>query len=352
VTGSHISLFSGVGMTDLAAEQLGFKTIATAEIDPFNRRVIAKRFPNAVHHDDVRKVTATGGSPNPCADLNLLVRRPLLVSGGFPCQDVSDAGMKAGLDGARSGLWTEMLRVIKEFQPDYVLAENVAALRSRGLDRVLNDLHHAGYDVQWECIPAGAVGAPHLRDRIWIGAVKRGAQARKSWATGDKQIGYVQGPGRGVLHKAEAVTKLPRAGSMVGGLVFQRETRYTIKTAKVRMQAEPLPSYPTPSVQDGKSGPGTSPKRTGGKNLRTHIRDIDGDHKLNPTWLEWMMGVPEGWTNPDLANADLVEHNGWTVEPMPRVDGKAPHRIPRVVALGNGLVPQVAAVALRSLLEW
>jgi site-specific DNA-cytosine methylase len=447
MTGSHISLFSGVGMTDLAAEKLGFKTVATAEIDPFNRRVLRKRFPDAAHFADVRDVRATSGYVVKYAPG---VRKvPLLLSGGFPCQDVSNAGTKAGLDGARSGLWTEMLRVISEFQPEYVLAENVAALRSRGLDRVLNDLHHAGYDVQWECIPAGAVGAPHLRDRIWIGAVHRDHRTRSS--SGDKLLGAVLRPVRGIARAGAPVTKLPRAGCMHGGLVFERKSAYTIKAAKACMKGEPLPTptanddnkspeahlamkarlpggarrqitslqvlakagfpedrgrslsqqlfptaedaeawrngerptfptptkqdgannggpaqmrrnslplnafvrvYPTPSAQDGMSGPGTSPKRAGGKNLRTAINDTDGDYKLSPRWVEWLMGVPQDWTNPDVANDDLVPHNGWIDEPLPRVDGEAPHRRQRLMALGNGLVPQVAAIALNSLLRW
>lgn len=91
-----------------------------------------------------------------------------LVTGGFPCQDISVAGRGEGIEGSRSGLWSEMSRIIGLIRPRYVLVENVSALLSRGLDRVLGDLSQIGYDAEWHCIPAAAVGAPHRRDRVWI----------------------------------------------------------------------------------------------------------------------------------------------------------------------------------------
>lgn len=90
------------------------------------------------------------------------------ICGGFPCQDISTAGKGAGLAGARSGLWWEFHRLIAETRPKWVIAENVSALRSRGLDQILGGLAALGYDAEWHCIPASAVGAPHRRDRIWI----------------------------------------------------------------------------------------------------------------------------------------------------------------------------------------
>lgn len=427
--GDHISLFSGVGMTDIAAEAHGFRTVATAEIDEFNRKVLGRRFPAARHYNDVRQIKADGS----CIALRSL-KRPLLVSGGFPCQDVSGAGHGKGLDGERSGLWSEFKRVIGEFKPEYVLIENVSMLRSRGLDRVLSDLHKLGYDAQWDCIPAAAVGAPHLRDRIWIGAVKRGA-SRNREALEVKIIGHVEK--NRVYFEGAPFAKFPRAGAQIGGLVFRREPQATIKAAKAALaehqhgceatptRAWPTPDasvaqdgeqpatwlarrevlkakgtngngagmplamavkllptptkqdgsnnggpaqfernslplnayvkvYPTPTTRDGIAGPGTSPKRAGGKNLRTVINEQDGDYKLAPTWVEWLMGLPEGWTNPDVPNDDLSPHAGWVGmdEPAPRVEPGAPYRRQRLHALGNGLVPQVAAVAINDLLNW
>src|SRR5208282_3242190 len=113
---------------------------------------------------------------------------PSILCGGFPCQDISNAGKRAGIDGERSGLWSEFARLIGELRPRYAIMENVAALLGRGLERVLGDLASIGYDAEWHCIPASAVGAPHRRDRVWIVAYanrdnghRRGSPMQMGW---------------------------------------------------------------------------------------------------------------------------------------------------------------------------
>jgi DNA (cytosine-5)-methyltransferase 1 len=156
-----LDLFSGIGGFSLGLERTGgFETVAFCEIDPFCRRVLAKHWPNVRQYEDVRTLTA-----------DTLRRDGIAVDvicGGFPCQDISNAGGQAGLDGERSGLWSEYSRLIGELGPAFVLVENVSALLGRGLDRVLGDLATIGFDAEWHCIPASAIGAPHQRDRIWI----------------------------------------------------------------------------------------------------------------------------------------------------------------------------------------
>lgn len=157
-----ISMFAGIGGFDLGLERTGgFKTIAVAEVDPYASQVLALRFPDAVNLGDVTK------AEYPDADV---------ICAGFPCQDISYAGAGAGLAGARSGLFWEVVRAIGVVRPQYVILENVAALLSRGLDVVLKALAEVGYDAEWHCIPASAVGAPHRRDRIWIIAYPRSEQ--------------------------------------------------------------------------------------------------------------------------------------------------------------------------------
>jgi len=131
------------------------RVIWQSEIDPYASAVLKKHWPHVPNHGDIRTITAA-------------VERPDVLCGGFPCQDISNAGKRAGIDGERSGLWSEFARVIGELRPDYVLVENVAALLGRGLERVLGDLAALGFDAEWHCIPASAVGAPHRRDRIWL----------------------------------------------------------------------------------------------------------------------------------------------------------------------------------------
>lgn len=149
-------LFSGIGGFSLGLERAGMQTRWFAEVDPYASAVLRKHWPSVPNHGDVRSIRA--GSVEPVD----------VLCGGFPCQDISNAGKRAGIDGERSGLWSEYARIIGELRPRYVIVENVAALLGRGLERVLGDLAALGFDAEWHCIPASAVGAPHRRDRVWI----------------------------------------------------------------------------------------------------------------------------------------------------------------------------------------
>ena len=151
-----LDLFSGIGGFSLGLERTGgFKTVAFCEIEPFCRRVLAKHWPGVPCHEDVTTMQFSEGMAD-------------VITGGFPCQDISFAGKGAGLAGSRSGLWRELARAIRMVRPRYAILENVAALLSRGMGRVLGDLAEIGNDAEWHCIPASAVGAPHRRDRLWI----------------------------------------------------------------------------------------------------------------------------------------------------------------------------------------
>ena len=156
-----LDLFSGIGGFSLGLERTGgFETAAFCEIEAFPRKVLAKHWPDVPCYDDVRTLTAERlAADGVGVDV---------ICGGFPCQDISTAGNGAGLAGERSGLWSEIARLVGELAPQFVIVENVAALLSRGLGDVLGDLAALGYDAEWHCIPASAIGAPHRRDRVWI----------------------------------------------------------------------------------------------------------------------------------------------------------------------------------------
>ncbi len=164
-----LDLFSGIGGFSLGLERTGgFETVAFCEIEDYPRRVLAKHWPEVPCYEDVTKLTG-----------DILKRDGIsvdVITGGFPCQDISTAGKRAGIkEGTRSGLWSEIIRLVGELQPRYVIVENVANLLSgpsekRGgwFGRILGDLAECGYDAEWENIPAAAVGAPHRRERVWI----------------------------------------------------------------------------------------------------------------------------------------------------------------------------------------
>lgn len=160
-----LDLFSGIGGFSLGLERTGgFETAAFCEMNPFAKRHLAERWPGVPCFDDVRSInrgTVRGIAPN-------------VVTAGFPCQDISHAGARAGIEGERSGLWFEVERITDELRPDWLLLENVAAILGRGLDRVLGSLASLGYDAWWDCVRASDLGYPHERDRWFLVAYPAG----------------------------------------------------------------------------------------------------------------------------------------------------------------------------------
>jgi DNA (cytosine-5)-methyltransferase 1 len=150
------SLFAGIGGFDLGFERAGMTCKWQVEIDDYANRVLAKHWPHVHRERDVRQV----GRHN--------LEFVDVICGGFPCQDISYSGLGAGLEGQRSGLFFEAIRLVRELRPRVVVLENVAALLTRGLDRVLGTLATIGFDAEWHCIPAASVGAPHSRDRVFV----------------------------------------------------------------------------------------------------------------------------------------------------------------------------------------
>jgi DNA (cytosine-5)-methyltransferase 1 len=150
------SLFSGIGGFDLALDRAGWQPLWQVEIEPDRRAVLENHWPAVRRFGDIRAVEAS--------DLHAVT----MVAGGFPCADVSDAGGRAGIEGVQSGLWAEFARIVRHLRPRYVLVENTTGLLARGFGRVVGDLAAIGYDAEWDCLPAAAIGAPHLRAREFL----------------------------------------------------------------------------------------------------------------------------------------------------------------------------------------
>jgi DNA (cytosine-5)-methyltransferase 1 len=242
------SLFAGIGGFDLGLERAGMRTVWFCEQDPYCQRVLARHWPGVPIHDDVRALVAdTGrervergrahrdmagapraregegserqrlrdaaGDSGEARSLPVPVPYVDVLAGGFPCQDLSYAGKGAGIDGARSGLWGEYARLIGELRPRYVIVENVAALLARGMGRVLGDLAALGYDAEWDCIPASAVGAPHRRDRLWLVAYPaRDLPAGTAATRAERQRAGKSGESGGAWRCADASAYAERAG--------------------------------------------------------------------------------------------------------------------------------------------
>lgn len=337
---NHLSLFSGMGMTDLATSACGFTTVATAEIEPFCRELLDVRFPDADHYADVRHVDGR--------DFHGIE----LITGGFPCQDVSSLGAGHGLFGKRSRLWAEFARIIDDAQPQLVLIENVPLLRSRGLGDVLYDLTRAGYRAYWDCIPAAYVGAPHVRDRIWIQAVR--ADMASAWNAQAKPLGQIT-----------MGMKYPRSGQVQNQIVSECLPRAPLKDWR-KKGVWPTPraapnewrttrNAPSHGVSHGKTlaGEANDRERAAG---RTPAPSSDGAGNMNPVWVEWLMGLPFHWTDPTITNEFILPRkrfSTWAHDPaptIPRTLANVPNRKARLVGLGNGLVPQCAEVSLKEML--
>lgn len=165
---NELALFAGAGGGILGGHLLGWRTVCAVEREPYAASVLMQRqndgiLPTFPIWDDV--CTFDGKPWRGLIDV---------VSGGFPCQDISSAGNGAGIDGERSGLWREMARIVGEVRPRFVFVENSPLLVSRGLAVVISDLAEMGYDAEWRCISASDTGAAHKRDRIWLVAYASG----------------------------------------------------------------------------------------------------------------------------------------------------------------------------------
>jgi DNA (cytosine-5)-methyltransferase 1 len=310
-----LSLFAGIGGFDLGLERTGgFETVAFCEIDPFCRRVLAKHWPKVPCYEDVRELTAERLRADGIV--------PDCIVGGFPCQDISCAGTGAGIEGERSGLWRDFARLIGELRPSFVVVENVSALLGRGLDIVLGDLASLGYDAEWHCIPAAALGASHRRDRIWILAHPQREQQRQDALLDGRHavLGRETAPERG-----EGTGEASGCGGILADPAGER--RREVGELRRHEQAQWAASR------------------------REAVADTAGIRHPRP-------GVLTQWCYPETNGAGEAAYalsggqlGQWDAEPeLGRVANGIPNRAHRLRALGNAVVPQIPELIGRAIL--
>ena len=281
----HLSLFTGIGGFEYAAQTVWgdeWEPVLFCEIDKFCQKVLRKRWPEVNICEDIKRLDATGyGAID-------------LVTGGFPCQPYSVAGKRRGSEDDRA-LWPEMLRVISEAKPRWVLGENVTGILNMGFDDMLSDLEAEGYETETLIIPACAIGARHRRDRIWIVA--------NSGSTGGIQFNDRKN------HKNEKQ-------------YIQSRERWKAE----QVGTEGLHTNATNSGSEGLSGVtcegfGVIPKTNG-----------------TSSGCEFGRGSTETIGSP------------WSTEPaVGRVAHGIPRRVDRLKGLGNAIVPQVAMVIMQAI---
>jgi DNA (cytosine-5)-methyltransferase 1 len=292
------SLCTGYGGLDMAVKVVfGGNLIWCADNDKHVAAVLDARYPNVPNLGDLTAV-----------DWHI-VEAVDIISAGFPCQDVSYNGRGAGIEkGARSGIWKNIVKGLRVLRPKFVVVENVAGLRRRGLDRVLGDLAELGYYAAWASLRASDIGAPHRRERVFILGYHEGteqilaaAHARSQrWsgrstagaAAGGRTSGGLERPDTGAVSAGDEAS--PRANGLSWGRYAEATQRWTA------VMGRPAP----PATERG----------------------MRGQTRLSPRFTEWLMGLPAGFVT------DLGLPYG------------AQHRL-----LGNGVVPQQASAALRLL---
>ena len=290
----HLDLFSGIGGFALAARWAGFTTVAFSEIEPACCEILRRQFPGIPNHGDIRRLSGKQ------------FQGVSLVTGGFPCQPFSVAGKRQGKEDDRH-LWPEMLRIISEAKPAWVVGENVAGIVAMELDTVLSDLEGIGYECQPIVIPACAVDARHRRDRVWILANSR---YRRTGREGEQRssIGCEVGEcSEDVAHSNNGHDSRLRYNSKCGG-----ETEYWKDTGALIG-----------------NGIGSADVEFANGEGREHSKESDAG--------EWQYSEGER-DNPTPAGPSR-----WEPEPaVGRVVARLPNRAHRLRGLGNSIVPQVA----------
>lgn len=353
---TYWSAFAGIGGLDLGLDRAGFSPLLQCELDEFRASVLKEHWPDVPLVGDVRLLGAGAE------------RRPTVLCGGFPCSDVSNASStKTGVDGERSGLWVELLRLVRDVRPRYLLVENVAALLTRGLPRVLGDLAEVGYDAEWDCLPARAFCAPHRRDRIFVVAYahcERCPRGARIYGTGrgpePPLRRLVGGAGPGEAWPAE-----PRVARVDDGLSEPLdEGRVDAQEHGAAARAAGASGADGVRELRGNGGPGATPSglrgagsdrgalpdvsRRGGSAGRDAeeqaaegLRGLRGDVHglLAHEGKDLLAGL-----SARAREAQRAEAMGcWPPEPdIPRMMKGVPRRADRVEALGRAVVPRVA----------
>jgi len=298
----HGSLFSGIGGFDLASQWTGWENVFQVEIDDYCQRLLKQHFPNVNRYRDVREFDGT--KYRGAIDI---------ISGGFPCQPFSVAGKRKGKEDDRH-LWPEMLRVIKEIRPAWIVGENVTGIIGMVLEQVLSDLEGAGYNTETFIIPACAVGALHKRDRLWIVAHANG----KRWKDEQKENRQLLCDrirnGKTQEQKGEFI----ECGTIEHGTILS-DTK-SIRREQSGHSRKRRTGFENSSSNDGRTLPNTNGT---------------GREELDATT------ITEGQRF-NTRNA-IEGRSYWQVEPaVGRVADGIPNRVDRIKGLGNAIVPQVA----------
>ncbi len=318
---NYIDLFSGIGGFALGAYWAGmrFENHYFSEIEPYCVELYQKRFPDAIPLGDIREVDCgrlmadAESNQRGVRNGNSTENAGWIITGGFPCTDISIAGKGAGIRGQRSGLWFEMWRIIRDLRPRFAIMENVGAIAFRGLTDVLGSLTEIGYDAEWQDIRAEDVGAPHRRERIWIVAYPEGERYSQR-----ENIERQGATGR---------QERPSMGSESGG---HSEMAYSSSSGRIEDESD---IRGRGSDVDGSS---EEMADTRCEHIIRRRRDRSGQACTGSFGGVARCGENDGWQ--------------WAAEPdVGRLAHGVPSRVHRLRCLGNAIVPQIAELLWRQI---
>jgi DNA (cytosine-5)-methyltransferase 1 len=345
---NELALFAGAGGGILGGHLLGWRTICAVEWEPYAASVLAARqndglLPPFPIWDDVQSFD---GRPwRGIVDV---------VSGGFPCQDISVAGKGAGIDGARSGMWGHMARIVGEVRPRYVFVENSPALLTRGLGRVLGDLASLGYDCRWTVLGAADVGAPHQRDRFWLRAERRDVfpyaeHERTGWRK-QQQEGIAEAPMAHADSIASQIGGDDSADAQSGGCWGAGQIGGGNDDLGIADTAEDGEVADADSLREPQP---QGPKRKEWGRLGNGSDEVAYAALSGLERHRFSASKPGDKSSISYAGAgDSDDNSWWESEPdVGRVANGVAARVDRLKAIGNGQVPLCAATAWLILTE-
>jgi|TARA_B110001452_G_scaffold266780_1_gene274568 DNA (cytosine-5)-methyltransferase 1 len=322
-----LDCFSGIGgMTKL----LDVEYVSMVEIDPHARAILKKRFPGVPIHDDIRTL-----EPPPHD----------ILTGGFPCQDISSAGYRLGMKGEKSVLFFEMVRIIRKIHPRLVFLENVSNITSMHsvMQQIVDSLCSEGYDMTWFCLKASNIGSPMGRRR-WFCLCRLMRPPTSMSVDLPDQVSRSASVSNGVY----SVVKPLQQPETVVDIVMEKfqgdqKCRGNVVTKPIRRRR-----WATPRTRISFACRNLTYR--GSNDLASQLRfatctPADQKHLKSPhiEWVEWLMGLPIGYT--DLNCENPLEHNKWLGEPVRRMGHRSKDAIKRHFRLGNMCVPQMAKKA-------
>jgi len=352
-----LDLFSGIGGFSLGLQNTGgFETVAFCEIEPFCHKVLKKHWQDVPIYNDIKELNY--------GTLQADGIEPTVITGGFPCQDISVAGEQKGIIGERSSLWSEYARLIEDVRPTWAIIENVPTLRSKGLTLVLQNLSEIRYNAEWHCIPCSSIGGLHRRDRIWIIAYpmenSRCTLGQRSFIEGENEDEVGEGNAnqyqrssstsrddrrtQGREEEAMGNTKHDGSSSSKESRVYEETIRRSEEGQNETFQSErtstrgiisdqSVSDSDSKGLQGSKLSTDYDGQETGGKASTTRSASKPSSFRREPETIVKREGLE--------LFAEYAKTK-WAIEPnVGRVAYGIPNRVHRLKQLGNSVVPQI-----------